>query len=338
MLQPDPADRPQSMAEVSQARGRAGTDAAQPPKGRAGSAPARSARSKPTFGQGVALKPLPIAAGVAGLLVLAGLGYLFFGPRASLDDLPSEVETVAPPSETALPEAPAPAPTVDVAALEAAANQALRALPCSELSARVGNDGRASVSGVVSLPGDLARVTQALNAVGLDGIDTSAVLTEPRPVCSAAALVGAAARSGGVAVRTNSADGTFRDGDYLVVHTDVPPGPPVHVYVDYVDPGGDVVHLRPNPVQPDTMIDGGSAIRLGVEAAEVGTGARYYQLGAPYGRAVVVALASAAPLFPTPRAEVEPADTYLAALEQALAAQAGEVQGGWQYLEIVAGE
>ena len=130
----------------------------------------------------------------------------------------------------------------------------------------------------------------------------------------------------------------FRDGDYLVVHTTVPPGPPLHVYVDYVDPGGDVVHLRPNPVAPETMIDGGSALRMGVEAPDAADGARHYQLGAPYGQAVVIVLASAAPLFSGLREEVEPAASYLPALEQSLAAQAGEVQGSWQYLEIVAGE
>ena len=139
-------------------------------------------------------------------------------------------------------------------------------------------------------------------------------------------------------MRTNHADNVFRDGDYLVVHATVPPGPPLHVYVDYVDPGGDVVHLRPNPVLPDSLVDGGSEVQLGVEAAEAPAGARTYQLGEPYGRAVILVLASAAPLFAALREEVEPATTYLAALEQALAAQGGEVQGGWQYVEIVAGE
>jgi hypothetical protein len=116
----------------------------------------------------------------------------------------------------------------------------------------------------------------------------------------------------------------------------VPPGPPVHLYVDYVDPGGDVVHLHPNPQQPDSIVEGGSEVRLGVEAPD--PNARHYQLGQPYGRAVVVALASATPLFATARQEVEPAAAYLPALQQSLAAQGGEVQGGWQYLTIVAGE
>jgi hypothetical protein len=112
----------------------------------------------------------------------------------------------------------------------------------------------------------------------------------------------------------------------------------VHLYVDYVDPGGDVVHLHPNPLLPDSMVEGGSEVRLGIEAPDSQINARHYQLGEPYGRAVVVALASATPLFSTVRQEVEPATVYLPALEQSLAAQGGEVQGGWQYLEIVAGE
>lgn len=337
MLQPDPADRPQSMTEVldaPQASGRATARSG----GAFASGPA--ARPRPVAGRGAPFRLLPVAGGAAGLVLVAGLGYLFFGPRADLDDVPREVETVALPSETEVePDAPAAVPPVDVAALESAANQALASVPCSQLSARVGDDRLASVSGVVSLPGDLTRITRALEGVeGLGGVDTGGIMTETRPVCSAAALVDAAARSGAVAVWTNQPDGVFRDGDYLVVHTAVPPGPPLHVYVDYVDPGGDVVHLRPNPAVPEAMVDGGSEIQLGVEAAGVQDGARYYQLGAPYGQAVVVVLASAAPLFSTERAEVESAATYLPALEQSLAAQAGEVQGGWQYLEIVAGE
>ncbi|HLT01700.1 MAG TPA: serine/threonine-protein kinase [Geminicoccaceae bacterium] len=337
MLQPDPADRPQSMAEVLEAP-RASGRATRRARGAPAAGPVPGGRAGARRGAPVPL--LPVAGGVAGLVVLAGLGWLFFGPRADLDEAPVEVETVALPPETeAAPEQPQEAPVVDVAALERAANAALAALPCSQLSARVGDDRLASVSGLVSLPGDLTRVTQALQSVdGLGGVDTAGVLTELRPVCSAAALVDAAARPGGLALSTNHADGVFRDGDYLVVHTTVPPGPPLHVYVDYVDPGGDVVHLRPNPVAPETMIDGGSALRMGVEAPDAADGARHYQLGAPYGQAVVIVLASAAPLFSGLREEVEPAASYLPALEQSLAAQAGEVQGSWQYLEIVAGE
>ena len=326
MLEPDPADRPASMTELL------GAAPAQAP--RRGAAPARA--PKPATATRSPAKLVPIAGGVAALVLVAALGYLFFGPREDVD-LPPVVETPAPPDIAAQPE-PAPPPGLDPGALASAANQALAGILCSELSARVADDGGVTVNGMVSLPGDRDRIGGVLGAIaGLGRIDTGAVLIESRPVCSAAALVDRGARAG-AGVRTNHADGVFRDGNYLVVHATVPPGPPLHVYVDYVDPGGDVVHLRPNPVLPDSLVDGGSEIQLGVEAANAPADARTYQLGEPYGRAVILVLASAAPLFPALREEVEPAASYLVALEQALAAQGGEVQGGWQYVEIVAGE
>lgn len=334
MLQPDPADRPQSMAEVLEAREVADRAASGGP----GPARAVSGKIKPGPDSGSRLKFVPIVGGAVALVLVLGLGYLFFGPREDLDDLPV-VDTPAPPIGEEAGSPPAPEPTVDVAALESAANQALARVPCSQLSVRIADNGGASVHGVASQPGDVARIDDVLSGVaGLGRVDTSSVLVESRPVCSAAALLDAAAQPGGIGLRTNHSDGVFRDGDYLVVYATAPPGPPVHLYVDYVDPSGDVVHLRPNPGAPETMIDGGSQIQLGVEVADAQAGGRYYQLGEPYGRAVVMALASAAPLFSNVRPEVEPATTYLPALEQSLAAQGGGTQGGWQYLDIVAGE
>jgi tRNA A-37 threonylcarbamoyl transferase component Bud32 len=332
MLQPDPTDRPQSMMELLTAPQGAG-------RASSGSAPAdRGSAAAPGLGRagrratrGAPIKLLPILGGLAALVLIVGVGYLFFAP------IPPPEETAALPTTDTPPGAPAP--PLDIAQLERAANQALAGLPCSELSARVADDGGVSVQGVISQPSDPPRIANALDGVeGLGRIDTTEILVESRPVCSAAALVDTAARAGGVGVRTNRADGVFRDGDSLVVHATVPPGPPVHLYVDYVDPGGDVVHLHPNPLLPDSMVEGGSEVRLGIEAPDSQTNARHYQLGEPYGRAVVVALASATPLFSAVRQEVEPATVYLPALEQSLAAQGGEVQGGWQYLEIVAGE
>ncbi|HEX5079027.1 MAG TPA: protein kinase [Geminicoccaceae bacterium] len=329
MLQPDPADRPQSMTELlraAQAPGKAEPGA--PARERGGAAaPAQGRMPRGTARP--ALKPVPVALGAAALLLLAGLGYLFFGPREDIDLPPPVTEETAPDQE-------APAP--DLADLEARANQALAGIACSELSARVTDAGSAAVSGIVSQQGDLHQITGTLDGIGLAGVDTNAVVVDSRPVCSAASLVERATQAGALSVWTNRPDGVFRDGDYLVVHAAVPPGAPQHLYIAYVDPGGDVVHLRPSPTMPDSLVDGGSEVLLGSETPDAAGGARYYQLGAPYGRAVVVALASAAPLFTGPRAEVEPAATYLAALEQALTAQGGQVQGGWAYLDITAGD
>jgi eukaryotic-like serine/threonine-protein kinase len=329
MLQPDPADRPQSMLALLDTPQAAGQAASAPSRsGRATATPAVGRKARPGTLFGASGRLVPITGGLVGLALLIGLG-LFLLPREDLDELP--------PPPAAPETASAPAPAVDAAALERAANQALAGLPCSELSARVANNGSVSVRGVISQPTDPVRIDNALSGIqGLGQVDTSEILAESRPVCSAAALVEAGARTGAVAVSTNRADGVFRDGDFLVVDATVPPGPPVHLYVDYVDPGGDVVHLHPNPQQPVSMVEGGSEVRLGVEAPDPNV--RHYQLGQPYGRAVVVAVASATPLFASGRQEVESAAAYLPALQESLAAQGGEAQGGWQYLEIVAGE
>ena len=330
MLQPDPADRPQSMTELlGGARAPGPADPGTPARHRDGVAAPVQGRP-PRIRPRPSVKPVPIALGAMALLLVGGLGYLFFGPREDID-LPPPVTEEAPQDEEA-------SPGPDLAELEAQANQALAGIPCSELSARVTDAGSAAVSGMVSQPGDVHQITGALDGIGLAGVDTNAVVVDSRPVCSAASLVERAAHGGALSVWTNRPDGVFRDGDYLVVHASVPPGAPQHLYVAYVDPGGDVVHLQPSPAVPDSLVDGGSEVRLGSETPDAAGGARHYQLGAPYGRAVVVALASAAPLFTSPRAEVEPANTYLAALEQALTAQGGQVQSGWQYLDIVAGQ
>ena len=156
MLQPDPADRPASMTELLGAAPPAGRAApaprrrAAPARASAGPAkPATATRSKPNL--------VPIAGGVAALVLVLALGYLFFGPREDVD-LPPVVETPAAPDIAAQPE-PTPAPPgVDTGALERAANQALAGIPCSELSARVADDGGVAVNGMVSLAGDRDRI------------------------------------------------------------------------------------------------------------------------------------------------------------------------------------
>jgi len=337
MLQPDPADRPQNMMEVLGAPPAPGQAASGKPAAQRSSAAAPGlARAGPRATQGGRTKIVPIVGGGVALALVLALGYLFLGPRQDVV-LPPGAEDSLPDEEGAAPDEEPPA--LALPELEPRANQALASIPCSELRARVADDGSAAISGVVSQPGDVSRIAAVLAGIeGLGRADTNGVVVDSRPVCSAAALGGSVAGAGAISIRTNHADGVFRDGDHLIVHAAVPPGPPLHVYVDYIDPGGDVVHLRPGPAVPDSMIDGGSEIQLGTDPADAGGGGRYYQLGAPYGRAVVVALASAVPLFATPREEVEPASTYLTALEQALAAQGGAMQSGWTYLDILAGE
>lgn len=87
-----------------------------------------------------------------------------------------------------------------------------------------------------------------------------------------------------------------------------------HVYVDYFDREGNVLHILPNPVTPDRWRKADSPIRVG----DGGDQGRRYYVAAPFGLELITAVASTHPLFPEVRSEVEKAEDYLPALTEAL--------------------
>ncbi|MGI9498632.1 MAG: serine/threonine-protein kinase, partial [Geminicoccaceae bacterium] len=150
MLQPDPADRPQSMEELLTGDGS---------KSAAGFSARRPDDRSPAHDQA---RPRPkrdfsrhlnkILGGVAGLLVVAVLGYLFLADREDPLDVDladvTDGEGSTPPIEVNPPEdVPLEQAQPDFAVIEQAANQALSALPCSTLQAQVATNGVVAVSG-----------------------------------------------------------------------------------------------------------------------------------------------------------------------------------------------
>jgi tRNA A-37 threonylcarbamoyl transferase component Bud32 len=106
-----------------------------------------------------------------------------------------------------------------------------------------------------------------------------------------------------------------------------------HLTVDYLMADGNVFHLWPtagSQAQPVAAREPGSELWLGDIRA--GPAAEAYPIGAPFGRELILVVASSAPLFPEPRPTSEPVPAYLAALESALA-RAG--QGGARPLASV---
>jgi hypothetical protein len=114
-------------------------------------------------------------------------------------------------------------------------------------------------------------------------------------------------------LRLNRADGIYRDGDYLVVTVEVPReiGANHHLHVLFLDEGGEVLHLLPNPLARDPRASGGQRVVLGAAG-------RDYRVGPPYGRGVVLALLSPRPLDPVGRRESEELGGFIAALQVAL--------------------
>src|SRR3546814_5440218 len=90
-----------------------------------------------------------------------------------------------------------------------------------------------------------------------------------------------------------------------------------YLYVDYYTVEGQVVHLYPNPGEPDS----GRVLRGG-ERFNVGESARTWSVGPPFGQELITVISSPTPLYQGERPEFEEARVYLPALRGLLDAQA----------------
>ncbi len=93
---------------------------------------------------------------------------------------------------------------------------------------------------------------------------------------------------------------------------------PSQLYVGYVMKSGEAVHLVPAHPQP-----AGARIRLGEPRA----GFAGWEVDEPFGTDLLLVIASERPLFPANRPQVEPLESYVAALSAALRTAQRE---GWR--------
>ena len=100
-----------------------------------------------------------------------------------------------------------------------------------------------------------------------------------------------------------------------------------YLYVDYIDNGGDVVHLFPTPRRPDNRVRAGEQVTLGVPKSRAEPGERFYVIGPPFGPNMILVTSSPVPLFDRQRAEAEKAADYVPALDAAMAAARGRGDG-----------
>ncbi len=89
-----------------------------------------------------------------------------------------------------------------------------------------------------------------------------------------------------------------------------------HLEVDYFSSDGSVFHLYPTPTDPDRRLAARATLKLGRKAP----GFEGWGAGSPYGRDMILAIASSRPLFATLRPQSETAAAYVPALRAALAA------------------
>ena len=276
------------------------------------SKPGRSGPNLPLYGAGAAA--LLLAAGGAVWLLRPGPGT---PPAAAIPSspvvtpaapLPSATEPPAKPVPAITrPEPPAPAAQKPVLpAIEAA----LAAQPCASLRVLAAGGGFA-VSGLVG-SGDAERaVRQAATDAAAGARLSWSVLAVPVSYCAALEILGPSADPA-MSVTIDGAPGrtVLRDKARIAPRVTLP-GYPAWLSVDYLSNDGSQAHLYPNWKRPVHAQKPGSAVAL--------TGRESDGVGPPFGRDLVLAIASSERLFQQPRPDTETAVQYLSALRQAVA-------------------
>lgn len=214
-LQPDPARRPQSMAEFNVAltsgaisggvvpdigvAGYGGGTQLVPPKPDQEPGLAAGLLAKLPQGGGTNRLPLLIGGGAAALIAMVALVVvLSLGGGDSAGTGPEDAETAAPVADAA-PQAPVIAPGSPEFA--AAAQAASASVPCSWLSLVKAEGGAAQFSGAAAVPAAAqTELAKALQAAGVSAstLDFANVLTFPQSTC---ALLDALRESRGGSVR-----------------------------------------------------------------------------------------------------------------------------------------
>jgi hypothetical protein len=234
---------------------------------------------------------------------------------------PEETASRVKPEPVAVPPAPpaspSPAASTIVEALLAAKPGVSRAEPPSGLRdllanfqcAKLSLVGGRRVEGFVSSDPDRRRLHQELAGRAEDG----GVAVYPWPECEALITFDHELHEAhGLAVSVVAPEPVLREGSHLVVEVTTPDFPS-YLYVTYLQASGDAVHLH----QPDALgraLPPHTKLRLGGDEP----GQAELRVTPPFGAEMVVAMATASPLFGEDRPSPELERDYLTAYRAAL--------------------
>lgn len=298
------------------------------------------------------------AIALAALAVLAGggvLGTLYFttpelsfdntedltssetGDVPTLDELnPDEGLASSPPKAESQADASLRASArdrpIDAATLGTVADVA-GDVPCATLSVAAGPGGGLSIRG--NYPSDFDVEAFRHRVAGISGvseIQIDAALV-PQPPCEALALADTLPAADAMSLDGAASGTVYAAGELLVFDLQSWASEPRHVSIDFFDPSGQVVHMRPNPVSPDTLLEPGERVQLGNPNRDPDE--RWYEVSAPFGNAAVLLIASSIPLFPASRPEVEDATVYLNDLRDEISRAGGGVEALALDIELV---
>ncbi|MDC7786273.1 C1 family peptidase [Rhodoplanes sp. TEM] len=189
----------------------------------------------------------------------------------------------------------------------------LKRLPCAKVTARA-EAGRSVLSGFVASAEDLDAVRRA--AAARPGTVVGDVLVAPWPQCEAMQTLDDALAAGDRPTVAIGGSGVLRDGDpvRIAVRT---PRRPRYLYVSYVQVDGSLVHLvQPRGDSPEPAAAGRTLV-----FGDGSDGRPRATVSAPFGREMIIAIASTTPLFPRALPTRQTEREYLSALRRALLSQ-----------------
>ncbi|MBT8155456.1 DUF4384 domain-containing protein [Epibacterium ulvae] len=226
--------------------------------------------------------------------------------------------------------------------------QILAQVPCSRLQVEFDPDSTTlNVRGHLPDPGLKAPVLALLQQqMGSNIAVSDKMALLPRPQCGALQAIQSVGLPQSTDQITNpallGADAhvktfDFRAGDLLFLDL-TGPDYPAHVYVDYLDAAGNVLHLSPNEHAPLIELREKQPFSVGARAGQT-TGLQLL-IAPPFGREIVVAFAASHPLYDGNRPLIEPAAPYLDWLTNRVAdmrATHPDFKGEWVYFLVSTG-
>jgi tRNA A-37 threonylcarbamoyl transferase component Bud32 len=260
-----------------------------------------------------AAKPsrMPLLAGAIGVVVIAA-GIAAF----TLTRQPAPKTATAPqqasPQQTAAMPPPKPAPTLDN--LRAKLTAAITPVGCTLIHGTVTPAG-ATLTGIVSATAR-ATLSQATKPAIAPLPVTLALRDFTAPYCSVINTVRPDAPIFGPSserlhLRLANHATSLKTGQHIVVELDLPTSTS-YAEVDYISSSGDIYRLYPNPTMPAKALPAADHLTLG------NTPAASWAVGAPYGRDMILAIASSAPINTIPTSQSSTIETFVPALQTTL--------------------
>ncbi|MEE8272624.1 MAG: protein kinase [Alphaproteobacteria bacterium] len=206
----------------------------------------------------------------------------------------------------------------DLALVRAEIDQILGGFQCP-VSATLTDNLEVMLSGYLSGADAARRLTTALTSIyGISAVMDNTVRIHPWPFCTAINVLETQAsidpsQPGRPELLPNNPSLVYNRGDSLVVRANATGLYDGYLYVDFIIRDGTVVHLFPIPESPNNRVSAGQQVTVG---------GQQYVITPPFGTDMILAISAPAPLFASPRGQVEDASAYLQALSEGLTALA----------------